>query len=50
MAANSDQPRPLPFTGWAVTEPLALIVGMVTAPVLAMALGVCFVILINALR
>jgi hypothetical protein len=28
MAANPDQPRPTPFTQWAATEPLALIVGM----------------------
>jgi hypothetical protein len=50
MAANSDHPSPMPFTEWAATEPLALIVGMVTAPVLAIALGVCFAILTNALR
>ena len=50
MATNSDQPRPQSFAEWAVTEPLALIVGMVTAPVLAIALGVCFAILANALR
>ena len=48
MAANPDQPRPMPFRDWA--EPLALIFGMVTAPVLAIALGICFVILTNALR
>jgi hypothetical protein len=50
MASNSDQPRPMLFTEWVVTEPLALIVGMVTAPVLAIALGVCFAIMANALR
>jgi hypothetical protein len=50
MAANSNQPRPMPFMEWATSEPLVLIVGMVTAPVLAIALGVCFAILTNALR
>jgi hypothetical protein len=38
------------FTEWAAAEPLALIVGMITAPVVAIALGVCFAILTNALR
>jgi hypothetical protein len=50
MATNPGQPRPAPFMEWAVTKPLTLIVGMVTAPVLAIALGVCFAILANALR
>jgi hypothetical protein len=50
VAANPDQPRPTPFTQWAATEPLALIVGMVMVPVLAIALGICFAILTNALR
>jgi hypothetical protein len=40
----------MPFMEWATSEPLVLIVGMVTAPVLAIALGVCFAILTNALR
>jgi hypothetical protein len=40
----------MPFTDWVATEPLALIFGMVTAPVLAIALGICFAILANALR
>jgi hypothetical protein len=50
MAVNPDQPRPMLLTEWAATEPLALIVGMVTVPVLAIALGICFAILANALR
>jgi hypothetical protein len=50
MAANPDQPQPTPFTEWAAAEPLALIVGMVTVPALAIALGICFAILTNALR
>jgi hypothetical protein len=50
MAANPDQLRPMPFTEWAATEPLMLIVGMVTVPVLAIALGICFAVLTNALR
>jgi hypothetical protein len=50
VAANPDRPRPTPFTQWAATEPLALIVGMVMVPVLAIALGICFAILTNALR
>jgi hypothetical protein len=50
MAANPNQSRRTPFTEWAASEPLALIVGMVMVPVLAIALGVCFAILTNALR
>jgi hypothetical protein len=50
MAANPDQLCPKSFTEWAATEPLALIVGMVTVPVLAIALGIGITILTNALR
>jgi hypothetical protein len=50
MAANPDRPRATPFMEWVATEPLALIAGMVTVPVVAIALGICFAILTNALR
>jgi hypothetical protein len=44
------EPRPKPFREWVATEPVALIFGMVAIPVLAIALGICFTILANALR
>jgi hypothetical protein len=50
MTANSDEPRPTPFTEWVAREPVALIFGMVAIPVLAIALGICLTILANALR
>jgi len=50
MAANPNEPRPTPFTEWVVSEPLALIFGIVAVPVLAIALGICITILANAFR
>jgi hypothetical protein len=45
-----EHQRPKPFSEWVATEPLALIFGMVAIPVLAIALGICFTMLANALR
>jgi len=50
MAANSDEPRPTPFTEPFAAERLALIFGIVAFPVLAIALGICISILANAFR
>jgi hypothetical protein len=50
MASNLDKPRPLSFTAWVATEPLALFFGVVAIAVLGVALGVCISIMANALR
>jgi hypothetical protein len=48
MAANPDEPRPRSFTDWVASEPLALMFGIVAIPMLAIAVGVCIAILVNA--
>jgi hypothetical protein len=40
----------MPFTECVASEPLALIFGIVAIPVLAIALGICIAILVNAFR
>jgi len=47
MAATPDEPRPVPFTEWVASEPLALMFGIIAIPVLAISLGVCIAILAN---
>jgi hypothetical protein len=50
MVANSHEVRSRPFTARVAAERLALIFGIVAFPALAIALGICFAILANALR
>jgi hypothetical protein len=50
MAVNPDERRRTSFAEWVATEPLALIFGIVATPVLAIALGICIAILVNAFR
>jgi hypothetical protein len=50
VTANPDEPRPRLPTKWVAAERFALTFGVVVFPVLAIALGICITILVNAFR